>query len=87
MATMTATDFAKNIKGTLDRLEFGGEEIIITRNKRQIARILPGSHYMTALEAMADLYRILPCDAADGWLEESRMPEKVAREMSDPWDS
>lgn len=87
MATMTATEFAKNMKGTLDRLEFGGEEIIITRNKRQIARILPGSHHMTAIEAMADLYQTLPPDAADGWLEESRMGERVAEETSDPWDS
>ena len=87
MATMTATEFAKNMKGTLDRLEFGGEEIIITRNKRQIARILPGSHHMTALEAMADLYRTLPPGAAEGWLEESRMDNSVVQEMTDPWDS
>ncbi len=32
MGMMTATEFAKNIKKTLDRLEFGGEEIIVTRN-------------------------------------------------------
>jgi len=61
--------------------------IIITRNKRQIARILPGSHHMTAIEAMGDLYRTFPMDAADGWLEESRMAEKVAGEISDPWGS
>ena len=56
MGIMTATEFAKNIKKTLDRLEFGGEEIIITRNNHKIARVIPGAAHMTALEAMADLY-------------------------------
>ncbi|MDO9566354.1 MAG: hypothetical protein Q7J15_06415 [Candidatus Desulfaltia sp.] len=43
MGIMTATEFAKNIKKTLDRLEFSGEEIIIIRNKHQIARLISGS--------------------------------------------
>ena len=64
MGTMTATEFAKNIKKTLDRLEFGGEEIIVIRNNHKIARLMPGSHHLTALEAMADLYQTLPSDAA-----------------------
>ena len=50
MGIMTATEFAKNIKKTLDRLEFGGEEIVITRNNNKIARLIPGSAHMTALE-------------------------------------
>ena len=43
MTTMTATEFAKNIKKTLDRLEFGREEIILVRNNHKIARIIPGT--------------------------------------------
>ena len=52
MAIMTTTEFAKNIKKTLDRLEFGGEEIILVRNKNKIARIIPGSPHLTAIEAL-----------------------------------
>lgn len=29
MATITITEFTKNLKKVLDRVEFGGEEIII----------------------------------------------------------
>ena len=87
MGIMTATEFAKNIKKTLDRLEFGGEEIIIIRNNHKIARLIPGSHHLTALEAMADLYQTLPSDAAMDWEKESRMNRKLSEEMRDPWDS
>jgi antitoxin (DNA-binding transcriptional repressor) of toxin-antitoxin stability system len=87
MGIMTATEFAKNIKKTLDRLEFGGEEIIIIRNNHKIARLIPGSPHMTALEAMADLYRTLSPEAAADWLEESRMPARLRDELRDPWDS
>ena len=87
MSIMTATEFAKNLKKTLDRVEFGGEEIIIMRNNHKIARLLPGPPHMSALEAMADLYRTLPSDAAEDWLEESRIPAKLSEELRDPWDS
>lgn len=87
MTTITVTEFARNIKKVLDRVEFGGEEIIIVRSNHKIARLIPGSPHMTALEAMADLYRTIPPEAADDWLEESRLEGKVAKEMRDPWDS
>jgi antitoxin (DNA-binding transcriptional repressor) of toxin-antitoxin stability system len=87
MTIMTTTEFAKNIKKTLDRLEFGGEEIILVRNKNKIARIIPGSPHLTAIEAMGDIYRTLAPEAAKDWLKDSRMEGKVAAEMRDPWAS
>jgi antitoxin (DNA-binding transcriptional repressor) of toxin-antitoxin stability system len=87
MTTMTATEFAKNIKKTLDRLEFGREEIILIRNNHKIARIIPGSPHLTAIEAMADIFGTLAPDAAEGWLKESRLEGKVAEEVRDPWAS
>ena len=87
MAIMTATEFAKNIKKTLDRLEFGREEIILVRNNHKIARIIPGTPHLTAIEAMADIYRTLAPEAAEGWLEDSRLEGKLAAEMRDPWAS
>jgi antitoxin (DNA-binding transcriptional repressor) of toxin-antitoxin stability system len=87
MTTMTTTEFVKNIKETLDRLEVGGEEIILVRNKKIIARIVPGSPRFTALEALGDMYRTLGSEAAKDWLAESREEGKVAAEMRDPWDS
>jgi antitoxin (DNA-binding transcriptional repressor) of toxin-antitoxin stability system len=46
----------------LDRLAIEGEEIVIERNREQVARLLPGPGRQTALQAMADLYRTLPED-------------------------
>jgi hypothetical protein len=42
---------------------------------------------MTALEAMADIYRTLPPDAAEGWIEESRLSPHLSNEIRNPWDS
>jgi antitoxin (DNA-binding transcriptional repressor) of toxin-antitoxin stability system len=87
MGNMTATEFSKNLKKALDRLEFGGEEIIIIRNNHKIARLIPGSPHMTAIEAMADIYRTLPPDAGKDWLEESRRTPNLSDGIRDPWDS
>lgn len=87
MGTMTATELAKNLKKALNRLEFGGEEIIIIRNNHKIARFLPGSPHMTAIEAMADIYQTLPPDAGKDWLEDSRKTPKLSDEVRNPWDS
>lgn len=86
MIAMTATDFSKNLKKTLDRLEFGGEEIIIMRNNHKIARIIPGTPHLTALEAMADIYRTLPPKSGRDWLKDSRTGGMLSEEMRDPWD-
>ena len=64
MKTITATELARNLRRVLDRLAIEGEEIVIERNREQVARLLPGPARQTALEAMADLYRTLPEDAA-----------------------
>ena len=87
MGTMTATEFSKNLKKALDRLEFCGEEIIIIRNNHKIARLIPGSPHMTATEAMADIYRTLPLDAGKDWLKESRRTPNLSDYIRDPWDS
>ncbi|MBI1883317.1 MAG: type II toxin-antitoxin system Phd/YefM family antitoxin [Chlamydiae bacterium] len=86
MITMTATQFARNFRKVLDQLEFMGEEVMIVRNHHNVARIIPGSPHLTALEALADLYRTLPEDAAKNWLKESRIPHTL-KEMRNPWAS
>jgi hypothetical protein len=37
------------------------------------------------LEALGDLYRTLDEEAADGWLEDARLPETLDEELRDPW--
>ena len=86
---VTATELARNLRQILDGIEFRGEQIVIVRNKRSIAHIIPGPARMTALEAMADLCRTLPVDAAEDWIEDSRGSGTQDRisSLTDPWDS
>jgi len=86
MRNITATELARNLRQVLDSIISTHEEYIIVRNHRQIARIIPGPGQQTALEAMADLYRTLPEDAAKHWLKDSqRMAGKNSDEIRNPW--
>lgn len=91
MRMITATELARNLRQVLDNLLANGEEIVVERNHRQIARILPGPGTQTALEAMADLYRTLPDSAAAGWQAAGRQMEEQGANVADgvrnPWDS
>ncbi len=91
MKTITATDLARNLRRVLDRLAIEGEEIVIERNREQVARLLPGPARQTALEAMADLYQTLPEDAAATWEADSRKGRwkgsRLDKGIRDPWAS
>ena len=86
MVEISVTDFSRNLRKMFDRIEHQKEEIILIRNNQQIARILPGSSHRTAIEAMADLYKMIPLEAGDTWLEDSRMTETLD-ELENKWES
>ena len=86
MIVMTVTEFAKKLKKAFDLVEYKGEEIVLIRNNHKIARILPGSPHLTALEVMSDLFRTLPEDAAKGWEQAGRTTSTID-EMKNPWES
>ena len=91
MKTITATHLARNLRRVLDRLVIEGEGIVIERNRQQVALLLPGPARQTALEAMADLYRTLPDDAAATWEADSRKGRwkgnRLDKGVRDPWAS
>ena len=88
MKTITATELARNLRQVLDRLVLEGEEVEIERNNQRIARLIPGPGRQTALQAMADIYRTLPPDAAAGWAEAGRqLTENLDKGVRDPWGS
>lgn len=87
MKTVTATDFSRNFRVMLNRVEFQHEELLITRNNSPVARLIPGPATMTASEAFADLYRSLPQEAGGTWLSDSRLVDIMTREVRDPWES
>jgi PHD/YefM family antitoxin component YafN of YafNO toxin-antitoxin module len=85
MLSLTVTDFSRKLKAMLDLVEYKREEIILIRNKHKIARITPGSPHITAIEAMSDLYRTLPEDAAKDWMEDGQNNATI-EELRDPWE-
>ncbi len=87
MQTVTATDFSRNFRVMLNRVEFQHEELVIMRNNTPVARLVPGAATMTAAEAFADLYRTLQPKAAETWLSDSRIDDSQNNEVRDPWVS
>ena len=86
MIEMTVTEFSRNLSTIFDRIEYKHEEIVLIRHNHRIARVIPGSFALTALEAMGDLYRTLPEDAGKEWLKDSSVSGSLEDEMRDPWD-
>ena len=90
MRVITATELTRNLREVLDRLVIEGEEVIIERNHRHVARLVPGPRHQTALAAMGDLYRTLPDEAGAGWVDDSRACPGgglLDDEVRDPWAS
>jgi antitoxin (DNA-binding transcriptional repressor) of toxin-antitoxin stability system len=86
MQTMTATEVNRNFRRVLDALARNADEIVVLRNRQPVARLLPGSPRMTAIEALSDLYRTLNNGEGDAWLRDSRTADRAVRkEMRDPW--
>ena len=65
MKTLSATDVARRFSHVLDEVAFGGQEVTITRNKQPVARLIPGVPQMTAIEALADIYRTIDREAIE----------------------
>jgi len=87
MITMTATDFARNLSRVLNRLEHGGEEVTVVRNKHVVARLTPGAPGMTAREAFSDIEGILSDADGAAWLEDCRGADRpLAEELVNPWE-
>ncbi|MCF6335440.1 MAG: type II toxin-antitoxin system Phd/YefM family antitoxin [Spirochaetales bacterium] len=86
MVEMTVTEFSRNLRTIFDRIEYKHEEIVLLRHNHRIARVIPGSFALNALEAMGDLYQTLPDDAGKDWLNDSTLPGSLQDEMKDPWD-
>jgi antitoxin (DNA-binding transcriptional repressor) of toxin-antitoxin stability system len=87
MRTLSATEVTRSFSRILDSLENGGEEIVVTRNRHPVAKLVPGAPRMTALEALADIYRTLDDDEGEAWLTDMQGADRrLAREVRDPWE-
>jgi antitoxin (DNA-binding transcriptional repressor) of toxin-antitoxin stability system len=87
MKKMTATEAARGFSRVLDMLENGTEEIVIIRNDRPVAKLVPGTPQMTALEALSDLYRTLPDEEGRRWLKDLQKRDRSwKREVRNRWE-
>lgn len=65
MKRLSATNVARNFSAVLDKVERDQEEIVLVRNRRQVARLVPEAPRQDALEVFGDLYRTIDADTAD----------------------
>jgi antitoxin (DNA-binding transcriptional repressor) of toxin-antitoxin stability system len=78
---LTATEVARNFSQILDDVEESHEEVVIVRNHRMIARIIPEPEEQNALEVLGDLYRTLEDETADALFD------APGKETQAPWMS
>ncbi len=89
MKTLSVTEVARNFSAVLDSVERNQEEVVLVRNERLIARLVPEAPRQDALEVFGDLYRTLDDDTADALLAALNKDRKRRRgrlsEMRQPW--
>lgn len=83
MATVTATDLARNTREILDRVATRGEVVIVERNSAPIAQISLPQRQMTAAQALAGLAPIMRPEQGAAWLKDSR--GDFDESIVDPW--
>ena len=91
MKTLTVTEVARNFSAVMDGVESEQEEIVLVRNQRPIARLVPEPQAQNALEVLGDLYRTLDDDTANALAEAIQSGKKTKRgtlnELRNPWAS
>jgi len=91
MKTLTVTEVARNFSSVMDSVESEQEEIVLVRNHKPIARLVPEPQAQNALEVLGDLYRTLDDDTANALAEAIDSGKKAKRgtlsELRNPWAS
>lgn len=91
MKTLTVTELARSVHSVLSTLEQDQEEVVLVRNHRQIARLVPEPLPQNALEVFGDLYQTLDDAVADSLsdgVEVGRQqPNAKLNTLRNPWDS
>ena len=89
MKTLSVTAVARNFSAVLDTLERDQEEVVLVRNQRQIARLVPEAPRHDALSVFGDLYRTIDDETAGAMADAIATRRKGRRgrlsELRDPW--
>jgi len=61
-------------------------KISIVRNRHVVAKVIPGTPVMSAMDAFSDLYGCLSDEEGDAWLSDCAGADHDFREEAvDPW--
>lgn len=89
MKTLTATEVARNSSSVVNGVEADQEEIVLMRNHKPVARLVPGSRAQNALEVLGDFYHTLDDDTADALSDAVNFGKEAKRgtlnELRNPW--
>jgi antitoxin (DNA-binding transcriptional repressor) of toxin-antitoxin stability system len=91
MKILNVTEVARNFSSVLDKVEKDQEEVVLVRNHRQIARLVPEPPAQDALSVLGDLHRTLDDETADELAAHVAKLRKSKHgklaELRDPWGS
>lgn len=91
MKTLSVTEVARNFSAVMDRIEIDQEEVVLVRNHKPIARLVPEPSALNALEVMGDLFRTLDDATADALTAAVACGRKgrqgTLNELRNPWAS
>lgn len=91
MKTLNVTEVARNFSRVLDDIEREQEEIVLVRNQRQVARLVPEPPAQTADQVLGDLYRKMDDATAEALTEalvkSRQLKGDTLSELRNPWDS
>ena len=91
MKILTVTKFSRNFSAVIDDVERHQEEVLLVRNKRTIARLVPEPPAQNALEVLGDLYGTLDGKTADALLaaisRAKKTRGKTLDDLRNPWGS
>jgi hypothetical protein len=89
MKKLSVTEVARNFRKVLDSVEHRQEEVILIRNREQVARLVPEPPCENALEVFGDLYRTVDDRTAEALTAaQSRVRKRRAGRLSQlkkPW--
>jgi antitoxin (DNA-binding transcriptional repressor) of toxin-antitoxin stability system len=89
MKVLSVTEVARNFSAVLDIVQRDQEEIVLVRNRRHIARLIPEAPRQDALSVFGDLYRTLDDETAEALLTAISSHRKTRRgrvsDLKAPW--
>jgi hypothetical protein len=89
MKILSVTDVARHFREVIDSVEHKQEEIVLVRNRKQVARLIPEVPCQNALEVFGDLYRTLDEKTAEALSSAISTNRKKRRgrvsELRNPW--